>query len=256
MQTSSDTFLQKILCKLKGPWTSFQDVFFIEFLDEIFSFVMLQKLVKFHDHTVYFPRYSVNCVSCFMLGHLMTSWRHRRAKCNRKGNDGSKFCILLMYIQFHCIYSQSNHDGCIKPGFITDNYIESHAHRKSVTYKIEQNDFDIHCVKSVRIWSYWDPYILAFGLNRERHSLSPRIQSEIGKIRTGITQNTDTVYAVNILLLDSPNTSNFACTLLWNKYIFQVRRLNYEILIIYTCLYTFFWKRSALNSWKRKRVSA
>ena len=155
-----------------------------------------------------------------------------------------------MYIQFQCIYSQSNHDGCIKPGFITDNYIESHVHRKSVTYKIEQNDFDIHCVKSVCIWSYCDPYFLAFGLNRERYSLSPRIQSEIGKIRTGITQNTDIAYAVNILLLDSPKTlSNFACKLLWNKYIFQFRRLNYEILIIYTCLLQhFFSKRSILNS--------
>ena len=47
-----------------------------------------------------------------------------------------------------------------------------------------------HCPKSVRIRSYSDPYFPAFGLNTERYSLSPRIQSECGKIRTRITPNT------------------------------------------------------------------
>ena len=56
-----------------------------------------------------------------------------------------------------------------------------------------------HCVKSVRIRSYSGPHFPAFGLNTERYSVSLRIQSECGKMRTRITPNTDTVYAVCIL---------------------------------------------------------
>ena len=41
-----------------------------------------------------------------------------------------------------------------------------------------------------------DPYFPAFGLNTERYSVSLRIQSECGTIRTRITPNTDTFYAV------------------------------------------------------------
>ena len=58
-----------------------------------------------------------------------------------------------------------------------------------------------HCVKSVRIRSYSGPHFPAFGLNTERYSVSLRIQSECGKMRTRITPNTDTVYAVCILRL-------------------------------------------------------
>ena len=50
MQTSSDSFLQRILSKLnqKRPRTSV-----IEFFNEEFSFVILHKLVKFHYQTVF-----------------------------------------------------------------------------------------------------------------------------------------------------------------------------------------------------------
>ena len=58
-----------------------------------------------------------------------------------------------------------------------------------------------HCVKSVRIRSYSGPHFPAFGLNTERYGVSLRIQSECGKMRTRITPNTDTVYAVCILRL-------------------------------------------------------
>ena len=44
--------------------------------------------------------------------------------------------------------------------------------------------------KSVRIRSFSGPYFPAFGLNTERYSLSLRIQSECGKIRTTKTPNT------------------------------------------------------------------
>ena len=53
-----------------------------------------------------------------------------------------------------------------------------------------------HCVKSVHIWSFSDPYFPAFGLNTERYSVFLRLQSECGKIRTRKTPNTDTFYAV------------------------------------------------------------
>ena len=36
----------------------------------------------------------------------------------------------------------------------------------------------IHCVKSARIRSFFDPYFTAFGLNTERYLVTPRIQSE------------------------------------------------------------------------------
>ena len=55
-----------------------------------------------------------------------------------------------------------------------------------------------HCVKIVRIRSYSGPHFPAFGLNTERYSVSLRIQSECGKIRTRITPNTDTFYVVRV----------------------------------------------------------
>ena len=55
-----------------------------------------------------------------------------------------------------------------------------------------------HCVKSDRIWKFSGPYFPAFGLNTEGYFISPRIQSERGKIQTRKTPNTDTFYAVKM----------------------------------------------------------
>ena len=56
------------------------------------------------------------------------------------------------------------------------------------------------CVlENVRIRSYSGPYFPAFELNTERYSVSLRIQSEWGKIRTRTTPNTDTFYAVKTI---------------------------------------------------------
>ena len=55
----------------------------------------------------------------------------------------------------------------------------------------------MHCVKSVRIWSYAGPYFPTFRLNTERYGVSLRTQSDCGKIRTRITPNIDTFYALN-----------------------------------------------------------
>ena len=54
----------------------------------------------------------------------------------------------------------------------------------------------IHCVKKVHIRSFSGSYFPAFGLNRERYSVSFQIQSEYGKIRTRKTSNSDTFHAV------------------------------------------------------------
>ena len=70
-------------------------------------------------------------------------------------------------------------------------------------YSINENDIDNNtvknCVKIVLIWLYSGPYFPAFGLNMERYKVSLRIQSECGKIRTRITPNTDTFYAVKLI---------------------------------------------------------
>ena len=62
-----------------------------------------------------------------------------------------------------------------------------------------------HCVKSVHIPSFSGPYFPAFGLNTERYSVSLRIQSECGKIRTKKTPNTDTFNAMKFCGIDCIN---------------------------------------------------
>ena len=64
---------------------------------------------------------------------------------------------------------------------------------------ITNNSRAWHCLKSVRIWSFSGSYFPAFTLNTERCSLSLRTQSNIGKIRTGKTPNTDTFHTVSKL---------------------------------------------------------
>ena len=53
-----------------------------------------------------------------------------------------------------------------------------------------------HCVKTVRIRSYSGRHFPAFGMNTERYGVSLCIQSACGNMRTRITPNTDTFYAV------------------------------------------------------------
>ena len=60
----------------------------------------------------------------------------------------------------------------------------------------------MHCVKSVRIQSYSGSHFPAFGLNTtERYSVSLRIQSECGKMRTRITPTTDAFHDVILVYL-------------------------------------------------------
>ena len=62
--------------------------------------------------------------------------------------------------------------------------------------KLKQKILEIGTVKNVRIRSYSSLYFPTFGLNTERYGVSLRIQSEGGKMRTGITPNTDSFHAV------------------------------------------------------------
>ena len=72
---------------------------------------------------------------------------------------------------------------------------ETFPHKES-NYNLRNST--THCVKSVRIQSYSGPHFSAFGLTTERYRVSLRIQSECVKLRTRITPNTDTFYAVTL----------------------------------------------------------
>ena len=65
----------------------------------------------------------------------------------------------------------------------------------------------VHCVKSVRIRSYSSLHFPSFELNTGRYSVSLRIQSKCGKMRTRITPNTDTFHAV--IWTDVPSITFF-----------------------------------------------
>ena len=69
-----------------------------------------------------------------------------------------------------------------------------------------------HCVKSVYIRSYSSLHFPAFGLNTERYSVSPRMQSECGKIRTRKNTNMDTFHEVCGLLKKSLMENFIFCT--------------------------------------------
>ena len=74
----------------------------------------------------------------------------------------------------------------------------------------------IYCVKSVLIRSFSGLYFPTFGLNAERYSLSPRIQSECGKIQTGKTPNTDSFHVV-FLSLDFDSYSSYYDGIVFQK---------------------------------------
>ena len=69
----------------------------------------------------------------------------------------------------------------------------------AIDVKISKSDVQAfhHYVKSVHIRIYSGPPFPAFGLNMERHGVYLLIQSECRKMRTRITPNTYTFYAVH-----------------------------------------------------------
>ena len=77
----------------------------------------------------------------------------------------------------------------------------SHFKQQFQTYFIDMGSHftvDLDCVKSIRIRTFSGPSFPAFGLNMKKYSVSLRIQSEYGKIRTRKFPNTDTFLAVFI----------------------------------------------------------
>ena len=105
-------------------------------------------------------------------------------------------CLILSPTLFICCY---NH--------FLNYYQYYHYSDKSVLFLV--SNMLHHCVKSVCIGIYSGPYFPAFGLNTDRYSVSRRIQSECGKIRTRINPNMDTFYAVSLLLLSQSNRPLF-----------------------------------------------
>ena len=74
-----------------------------------------------------------------------------------------------------------------------------------------------HCVRSVRMRSYSGQHFPALGLNTERCGVHLRIQSEYGKMRTRITPNTDTCYAVKALKMLMKKENKFHHKMLVKK---------------------------------------
>ena len=79
------------------------------------------------------------------------------------------------------------------------------------------------CVKSVHIRSFSFLCFPAFGLNTERSSVSLRIHSECGKIRTRKTLNTDTFHAVCVYVYVFLNTfpANISLLYQWKQRFFR-----------------------------------
>ena len=66
----------------------------------------------------------------------------------------------------------------------------------SINIVVAVNTLRKKCPYLELFWSAFFPHFPAFGLNTERYSVSLRIQSECGKMRTRITLNTGTFYTV------------------------------------------------------------
>ena len=117
--------------------------------------------------------------------------------------------VNLFMLTFLCIRSKLT-----KPNLIIKN------ERIRAIYIIRDGEFlrkylmdtsfaakcNFSCVNSVRNRSYSGPHFPAFGLNREKYSVSFRIQSTCGKIRTKITLNTDLFCAVFTSFLNLKQT--------------------------------------------------
>ena len=110
-----------------------------------------------------------------------------------------------------------------------------------------------HYVKSVRIRSFSGLCFSALGLNTKRYSVSLRIQSECGKIRTRKTPNTDTFHSVhsnskkyNLFLVAVGGDWNILrCQLEWYF------SFSYEI--IFPFIYFLFMLKIALKSNVKKQ---
>ena len=99
--------------------------------------------------------------------------------------------------------------------------------------------FEKHCAKSAGIRSYSGPHFPAFGLNMERHSVSLRIQSKCGKMQTRIISNTDTFYAVKVVIWDGDEEPRDEVYTPW----------------VLNPLLSYMWKKVILNKWASKYIA-
>ena len=72
--TFSNSFLGSIPQKIKKAWNISRQHFSYNFLIKKFLLQYCRNWPSLLPDCVYFPSYSVKCVTCFMFGHLMTSW--------------------------------------------------------------------------------------------------------------------------------------------------------------------------------------
>ena len=104
MLVSSDSFSQRILWKWKRFWNYKKN--------KNIYFVMLHKLAQTSlPDCVYFPSYSIKCVSWFMHMHLMTSWhlniRNFKILLSQEQKELSKwnkttFSFVSQMLSFRC----------------------------------------------------------------------------------------------------------------------------------------------------------
>ena len=134
----------------------------------------------------------IEYVSCQYLIKCWNGWgRHNWKKC----------LIRLAYSGIILIFNGVTDSGTTERGSLLNSPIQRKTAIKFLLFLFDISSFSIflYCVKSVRIRSYSGPHFLAFRLNTKRWSLSLQIQSECGKMRTRIAQNTDTFYAVMVI---------------------------------------------------------
>ena len=96
------------------------------------------------------------------------------------------------------------------------------------TVAISKSCISTHCLKSVRIRGYSGPHFPAFGVNTEGYDVSLRIESECGKVITRITPNTDTFYAMYILVFNWKVNPFFYNVPFWSL---EKHRKNFGFLI-------------------------
>ena len=92
----------------------------------------------------------------------------------------------------------------------------------------------VNCLRKVCIRSYSSPYFPAFGLNKERYGVSFRIQFSCGKIRTKITPNTTTFYAVVFFRIRTKYGKIHTGTFLtqWTVWNLKFKIANLKLLIL------------------------
>ena len=120
--------------------------------------------------------------------HIWTYFYQSRKKC--------QFLVTMPWRSNHANRSNDKNFQIAKNRLMINNLPENIW--KKIREKFAVFGFVIakHCVKSFRIRSFSGLYFPVFGLNMKSYSVSLRIQSKLGKLRTRKTLNTDTFHAV------------------------------------------------------------